>query len=151
MKRMIIILSVLLVASVASAIDKLPAQYYCQYDEDVPEEAKVCADLKAAFEETEFIRFDATDESAHFRILVLPTVRDNHASITVASSFMYPPLYGLALSAATSGYLILPGGLNKENMDLIANRTLGAIVKWMTASEGFFFRDETKPTLETSK
>ena len=151
MKRTIIILSLLLVASVVSAADKIPAQYFCKADPDLADEVKVCNDLRSAFERTGYIAFGAEDGVAHFRILVLPTVRDGYASITVASSFLYPPLHGLALSAATSGYLILPGGLTEDNMNLIAVDTMRHVFIWIVDSKEIFSRDETRPTLETSK
>ena len=134
MKRSIIILVLLLLAVPAYGFDKLPARYYCKADDAVPEEAEFCGKMRIAFESTGFVELDVDGSSPHFRIVVLPTVRDGYYSITVASGFVYPPLNGLVLSAYLSGYLLQPGGMTEENTRYIAQTSLRGIFSWMVES-----------------
>ena len=134
MRRSIIILVLLLLAVPAYGFDKLPARYYCKADDAVPEEAEFCGKMRIIFESTGFVELDVDGSSPHFRIVILPTVRDGYYSITVASGFVYPPLNGLVLSAYLSGYLLQPGGMTDENIQYIAQTSLRGIFGWMAES-----------------
>ena len=133
MRRSIIIL-VLLLLAVPAFGQTLPARYYCKADDAIPEEAEFCGKMRIAFESTGFVELDVDGSRPHFRIVVLPTVRDGYYSITVASGFVYPPLNGLVLSAYLSGYLLQPGGMTDENIQYIAQTSLRGIFSWMAES-----------------
>jgi hypothetical protein len=58
-------------------------------------------------------------------------VRGGYISVAVAANFVYPPFNGLALSAFTGNYLIMPNLLDEEVTDAIANGLIAGISEWM--------------------
>ena len=133
MRRSIIILTVLLVASTASA--QLPYAFQCHPDADSALEVELCSSLAAAMTKSDTM-VDAEDPFApHFQLLILPTARGGYISVTIASNFVYPPLSGLALSAYIGGFMILPDKLCEKTADEIMDRTSIGTATWMVKAE----------------
>ena len=149
MRRTIIILTVLLFAGsayavepsrhlagdgpVAAGLQPYPVDLQCIADPSRPAEAAFCEVFRIRLVATGMFEFDIDVSRPYFMIIVLPTVRDSYYSVTVASNFIYPPLAGLALSAYLSSYIITPG--QAEELDRCAtfmvNKNLIGISEWM--------------------
>ena len=133
MKRTIIILSVLLLASTASA--QVPYRYQCLTDAEHKMETTLCSSLAAAMSRnTNMIEAEDPD-LPYFQLVILPTERGGYISVTIASNLIYPPLNGLALSAYLGGFLILPDMLDIQVADEIMSRTALGTSKWIIGSE----------------
>ena len=128
MKHILTVLFVLLLA-VPAVAGEFPVDYECNPDNDL--EKQFCDGLKASLLKTEFVTFDAPHSSPYFYIVVLPVVRGGYISAAIAANFVYPPFNGLALSAFSGGYLVMPDLLDEEVTDSIAAGIVEGIAEWM--------------------
>ena len=133
MRRTIIILTVLLIASTASA--QLPYAFQCQHDEKQPLEVQLCSSLAAAMARNEYMTALTEPRNPYFHMIILPTARGGYLSVTIASSLIYPPLNGLALSAYLGGFIIKPGMLDSEIADEMIGRAAIGTAEWMIGAE----------------
>ena len=131
MRRMIIILSILLVAGSAGAA--FPVDFHCASDPDHPKEAEFCRVIKVQFAATGMVVYEFDQNKPHFRIVVLPTARGDHISVTIASTFIYPPLDGLALSVFLSSYLLVPCSDAEfvSAAEYMAKQNVMGVSRWM--------------------
>ena len=133
MRRVILSLLILLLASTASA--ELPYLYECHYDDKQPLEVDTCAALAAAMDRNDAM-VDVDDlNGMYFHLVVLPTARDGYISVTLASSLIFPPLNGLALSAYIGGFMLLPEQLCDEAADELMGRLSLNTAEWLVEAE----------------
>ena len=145
MRRTIIILTVLLMASTASA--QLPYFFHCQHNEKEPLEVQLCASLAAAMDRNADM-IDADDpDKPFFHLIILPRARGGYISVTIASNLIYPPLNGLALSAYLGNFIVIPDGLEDSLADEVMRHVAIGTSKWMIQAEKSILAIPRDPTV----
>ena len=132
MKHILTVLFILFLTATLTA-GEFPVEYDCNPDNDL--EKQFCDGLKASLLKTEFVTFDAPHSKPYFYVVVLPVVRGGYISVAIAVNFVYPPFHGLALSAFSGGYLVMPDLLDEEVTDSIAHGVVTGISEWMIYAE----------------
>lgn len=147
MRRTIVIFAVLFFAGPVYSADPYLVDYICISNPAHPGEAEFCELYRDQLIASESVVFAVDLEAAHFKFIILPTMRDEYTAVTVASNFMYPPLAGLALSAYLSSYILTP----VQGEDLVRcirymiGKNFDAIAEWQEYFEG---KIRPKPRLE---
>ena len=132
MKHILTALFILLLTVPVMAAE-FPVDYECSPDNDL--EKKFCDGLEASLLKNGFVTFDAPHSRPYFYIVVLPVERGGYISVAIAVNFVYPPFHGLALSAFSGGYLVMPDLLDEEVIDSIAHGVVTGISEWMIYAE----------------
>jgi len=129
----IIILNILLIASVAGGDEgSLPFRFECHVQEDNERESELCSAIWDAAKANDGINLEYDPDMPYFHLVILPVARDGYTSVAVASSFIYPPLDGLSLSAYLGGFLIVKGKPYDKSSKEIVRRMLATTKEWMT-------------------
>ena len=131
MKRTIIILCILLLAAVAASAGGLPFRFECHADEDNDSEKQFCSDMYDAAVASDGMDLEYDPALPYFHLVILPVARDGYTSVAVASSFIYPPLDGLSLSAYLGGFMLVPDKPYGKSSKRIIRRMLVTTHEWM--------------------
>jgi len=132
MKHILTALIVLFLAAPLMA-GEFPVEYECKPDNEL--EKQFCDGLEAALLKTGYVTYEAPHSSPFFYVVALPVVRDGYISAAIAANFVYPPFRGLALSAFTGGYLVMPDLLDDQVTNAIAEGLVTAVSEWMIYAE----------------
>ncbi len=112
---------------------EFPIAYECLPDNKL--EKQFCEGIKASLLKTGHVTFDVSHDRPYFSITVLPVVRGGYVSAAISADFVYPPFLGLALSAFTGCYLVMPGLLDDEVTDSISIGVIDGMSEWMLYAE----------------
>ena len=109
----------------------LPFLFECNADDDNEAEHQFCSDMYDAAAANDGINLEYDPNMPHFHLVILPVARDGYTSVAVASSFVYPPLNGLSLSAYLGSFLVVKDMPYDKSSVEIMRRMLSVVQEWM--------------------